>query len=509
MDMTQDQISRLVDTVVARVRSQMGQPAAGVSPAASGASPAAAPSNGANGHSVGGARVGQVVYGGAPVAGMDGVYPDMDQAIAAAGRSYEALSRATLADRQAFVAAMRQAAEREAERLGYLAAEETGLGNGPDKVKKVLLAARKTPGTEDLVPTAYTGDDGLSLVEPAPFGILGAVTPSTNPPSTVVNNGISFVAAGNVAVFNPHPAAKRVSLETIQVLNRAIVGAGGPPDVLCAPAEPTLESGQRLMEHPAIRLLLVTGGEMVTHLALTSGTRAVAAGPGNAPVIVDDTAPVSQAAKHIVDGASFDNGVLCIAEKAIFVFRNVADRLKEEMRRQGAYELGPRERDALVDRVLDGSKPGLPTPKRDCVGRSARDLLGLIGIQAPPETRLVLCEVEDLHHPLVQAEQLMPFLPLLRVEDLDEALACALQAEHGFRHTAVMHSENVSSMSRVAREIETTIFVKNAPSYAGIGFGGEGFTTLSIAGPTGEGITSARTFTRQRRCVLAGAFRIV
>jgi propionaldehyde dehydrogenase len=242
---------------------------------------------------------------------------------------------------------------------------------------------------------------------------------------------------------------------------------------------------------------------------MTSGKKTVAAGPGNPPVVVDDTANISHAARSIVDGASFDNNVLCIAEKEIFVYRNVADRLKGEMKRYGVHEVQGRELDALVESCLDLSDPGHPVPRRERVGKDAALLLREAGIQAPPSVRLVLGEVSDPMHPLIQTEQLMPFIPLLRVDDLDQALAHAKQAEHGYRHTAIMHSENVVSMSRMAREIETTIFVKNAPSYAGLGLGGEGYTTLSIAGPTGEGLTSARTFTRQRRCELAGAFRIV
>jgi acyl-CoA reductase-like NAD-dependent aldehyde dehydrogenase len=247
----------------------------------------------------------------------------------------------------------------------------------------------------------------------------------------------------------------------------------------------------------------------VVKVAMASGKKTIAAGPGNPPVIVDDTANITRAAKNIVDGASFDNNVLCIAEKEIFVFENVADRLKEEMLRYGAYELSGRTLDALVEECIDTSDPQHPRARPQRVGRDAATLLSIVGVDAPRGVRLLLAEVNDPKHPLVQAEQLMPIIPMVRARDLDQALSWALDAEHGFRHTAVMHSEHVSRMSRVARAVETSIFVKNAPSYAGLGFGGEGFTTLSIATPTGEGLTSARTFTRQRRCVLAGAFRII
>ncbi|MCD6497568.1 MAG: aldehyde dehydrogenase EutE [Deltaproteobacteria bacterium] len=438
-----------------------------------------------------------------------GLFADMESAVSAAEAAYRELGGMSLAARQKFIDAMRRKAEEYAEPLAALTVEETGMGRVSSKVQKNLLAARATPGTEDLQPKAYTGDDGLTLVEPAPFGVVGAITPSTNPASTVVNNGISFVAAGNAAVFNPHPAAKRVTNETIRLMNEAIVEAGGPQNLLCSVERPSRESAQALMVHPTIRLLMVTGGEEVVNAAMSSGKRVVGAGPGNAPVLVDDTANITKAARAVVDGASFDNGLLCIAEKVLLVFDNVADRLKEEMLRYGAVEVRGRDLDRLTERCIDSSGSGYPMPKKDMVGRDASVLLSEIGVSAHPNARLVLAEVPDISHPLVQAEQLMPFLPMVRVRDLDEGLAWAKAVEHGFRHTACMHSENVSRMSRMAREIETTIFVKNAPSYGGLGFGGEGFTTLSIAGPTGEGLTSARTFTRQRRCVLAGAFRIV
>jgi propionaldehyde dehydrogenase len=261
------------------------------------------------------------------------------------------------------------------------------------------------------------------------------------------------------------------------------------------------------MHHPGIRLLLVTGGGAVVEQAMTCGKRAVAAGPGNPPVIVDDTADIHKAARCIVDGASFDNGVLCTAEKEVLVFSTVADQLMAEMAAYGAYRITGEQIEALTRVLVEPDEPW-SHPNRKFVGQDAAVLLEQIGVRADRDVRLVICEV-PFEHQLVHTEMLMPILPVVRVADLDEALARAKQAEHGCRHSAMMHSESVSNMSRVAREIETTIFVKNAPSYAGLGFGGEGFATMSIAGPTGEGLTSARTFTRQRRCVLAGAFRII
>jgi propionaldehyde dehydrogenase len=513
IDVDEQHIQKLVDDVVRRVKDRMngggGHGGVGTDP-----QPQAAP---ATARRVSSATARQVSPAASPNRGLrpasslgaEGIYSDVESAVEAAQQAYEELMSISVRGREALIRAMREASIENANHLGALAVEETRLGRVSAKVQKILLAARKTPGTEDLDPLAYTGDDGLTLVEPAPFGVIGAITPSTNPPSTVINNTISMVASGNAVVINPHPSAKRVSNETVRVLNRAISAAGGPDHLICSIAEPTLETGQAVMSHPGVKLLLVTGGGAVVKAAMTCGKKAVAAGPGNPPVIVDDTANITRAGRNIVDGASFDNNVLCIAEKEIFCFENVADRLKEEMLRHGTVELRGSQRDALVDRCLDLSDSSHPRIRTDMAGKDASVLLKEIGLSAHPDVRLVLAEVDDPMHPLVQAEQLTPFIPLVRVRNLDEGLEWALQAEHGFRHTAIMHSEHVSRMSRVARAVETTIFVKNAPSYAGLGFGGEGYTTLSIATPTGEGLTSARTFTRQRRCVLAGSFRII
>ncbi len=497
VEVTDDQIQRLVDQVVDRVQSRLGggpsrqgvETTGPRSVAATATAPRFAPRPAS-----GNAR---------------GIFSDMDSAVRAAGEAYRALGEIPLARRGRIIDAIRDAARKHAEPLAALNVQETKMGRVASKVQKILLAADKTPGIEDLTPMAYSGDDGLTLVEPAPYGVMGVITPSTNPVSTVVNNGISLIAAGNAAVINPHPGAKQVTNEIVGILNEAIQAAGGPENLLCSMANPSIETGGALMKHPDVRLLLVTGGEGVVHAAMTSGKKVVAAGPGNPPVIVDDTANVTHAARSIVDGAAFDNTILCIAEKEVFVYENVADRLKEDMKAYGAVELGRSDAQRLLEKVLDLSAKPYPMPRREFVGRDPAVLLDAIGVAAHRDVRLVITEVDDVMHPLVQSEQLMPFVPVLRVRDLDHALAWAKQAEHGFRHSAMMHSEHVSRMSRVAREIETTIFVKNAPSYAGLGFGGEGFTTLSIAGPTGEGLTSARTFTRQRRCVLAGAFRIV
>ncbi|MGI6114424.1 MAG: aldehyde dehydrogenase family protein, partial [Mahellales bacterium] len=377
-----------------------------------------------------------------------------------------------------------------------------------DKVQKNKLAAIKTPGIEEISPTAYTGDYGFTLVERAPYGVIGAITPSTNPSETVICNGIGMIAAGNSVVFNPHPGAKKVTQYTIKLLNKAIVSAGGPQNLLATVRESTMATGRVLMEHPDIRLLVVTGGPEIVKISMASGKKVIAAGPGNPPVVVDETADIQRAAKDIVDGASFDNNVLCIAEKEVFVVDTVADTLKRYMKDNGAIELDKYQLDRLMEKITVKGQDGRVLVNKKFVGKDIAVILKEIDLRVDSNIRLAIAEVEP-EHPLVYLEQLMPVLPIVRVRDVDHGIAMAVKAEQGNGHTAMMHSTNVVNLSKMAKAINTTIFVKNGPSYAGLGFLGEGFTTFTIASPTGEGLTSPITFTRQRRCVLKDQFRII
>jgi propionaldehyde dehydrogenase len=450
------------------------------------------------------ARLKEVEAGARPDAGPCGVYASMEEAIRRAEAAQKKVARMTLEERERCIAAIRATLRAHARELSEMAVQETGMGRVEDKIIKNNLVADKTPGTEDLTTEAWSGDRGLTLVEMSPFGVIGAITPSTNPTETVFCNAIGMFAAGNSVVFSPHPGAKAVSLRAVELINQAILEAGGPEDAVTSVAEPSIEATQVLFKHPAVRLLVATGGPGVVHAALTSGKKAIGAGAGNPPVVVDDTADIEKAGHDIIAGGTFDNNLPCIAEKEIIAVESVADYLLFNLLKNGAVQLKDR-RD--IDRLAEVVLTPEGKPNRKFIGRDAAVLLKAIGKEVPPETRGIVVEVEK-EHPFVQEELMMPILPLVRVRNVDEAIQVAVEVEHGNRHTAVMHSKNVDNMTRLAREIQTTIFVKNGPSYAGIGVGGEGFTTFTIAGPTGEGLTSARTFTRKRRCVLVDAFSI-
>lgn len=441
-----------------------------------------------------------------------GAFASLDQAVEAAARAQCELLALGMAVRFEIVRRMRQTALHSAELWAQMAQEETGLGRAQDKFNKNTLCARKTPGPGDLRPDSTSGDHGLTIVEPAPFGVVGVITPSTNPAATVINNAISLLSAGNACVFNPHPAARIVCQAAATALNDAVVQGGGPANAITVIGEPTQESAAALMRHSGIDLLLVTGGMPVVRLAMSSGTRAICAGPGNPPVVVDETAVFPQAARDIVLGGSFDNNILCTDEKEIFVVDKIADRLKREMVEHGAVEIRGGDIERLTKLLVEEDKTGKDHRhvriNKTYVGKDLDVILSAAGIRTQAKSVLGFMEVA-WDHPLVMAEQLLPILPLVRCRSFEEAMERAIIAEHDYRHTFVMHSTSVANMSAMAQRCNGNIFVKNGPNMAGLGLGGEGYTTMSIAGTTGEGLTKASTFTRPRRCTLVDYFRIV
>lgn len=434
-----------------------------------------------------------------------GVFSTMTEALDAVSKAYIEYKSYTIEQREKMIANIRKLTLEEAEVMAKMGVEETGMGRVSDKIIKHQLVANKTPGTEDLAPTVKTGDGGLTLIEMAPFGVIGSITPSTNPSETVICNSIGMIAGGNAVVFNPHPNAKKIANYAVDLVNRAILEAGGPENLVVSVENPTMDSSNEMVKSPIVRMLVATGGPGVVKMLLSSGKKAIGAGAGNPPVIVDDTADIPKAAADIVSGASFDNNLPCIAEKECFVFDSVADELIENMQKNGAYLIRGEQIDKLLKVALI-EKDGKYVINKKWVGRDAGKFLRELGIDADP--RLIICETDEMH-PFVQVEMMMPILPIVRVNDITEAITMAVKAEHGNRHSAHIHSKNVDRLTAFARAVETTIFVKNAPSYAGIGAGGEGHTTFTIAGPTGEGLTSARSFTRQRRCVMSDALHIV
>ncbi|BBF42460.1 CoA-acylating propionaldehyde dehydrogenase [Lachnospiraceae bacterium KM106-2] len=435
-----------------------------------------------------------------------GIYDTMDEAVEASAVAQKQLLFSKLSDRQKYVDVIRQTVlkKENMEMISLMAVEETEIGKYEHKIIKNTLAAQKTPGTEDLVTEAKTGDNGLTLIEYCPFGVIGAITPTTNPTETIINNSISMIAGGNTVVFSPHPRATKVSHLLVSILNKALEEAGAPANMITTVKTPSIENTNRLMQHEKVRMLVATGGPSIVKKVMSTGKKAIGAGAGNPPVVVDETANIEKAAKDIVDGCSFDNNVPCIAEKEVFAVDQICDYLIHCMKLNGAYEMKDKSFIDQLDAMVTNEKE---KPKVSYVGKSAKYILHDLGIEVGDDIRVIIMEVEKDHH-LVTEEMMMPILPIVRTESVDQAIEFAYVAEHGNRHTAMMHSRNVEKLSKMAKLLETTIFVKNAPSYAGIGAGGEGHTTFTIAGPTGEGLTSARSFCRKRKCVMADALHI-
>ena len=427
-----------------------------------------------------------------------GVFKTMEEAIEAAKKAQQVVKKMSLDQREKIISIIRTKIKENAETFARMGVEETGMGNVGDKILKHVLVAEKTPGTEDITTTAWSGDKGLTLIEMGPFGVIGAITPCTNPSETVLCNTIGMFAGGNTVVFNPHPAAIQTSIYAINLLNEASLEGGGPDNIACTVEHPTLETSNIMMKHKDIPLIAATGGPGVVTAVLSSGKRGIGAGAGNPPALVDETADIKKAAQDIVNGCVFDNNLPCIAEKEIVAVDAIADELMHYMvTEQGCYLASKEEQDALTAVVLAGGKLN-----RKCVGRSAKALLAMIGVKASSDIRCITFEGPK-EHPLIATELMMPILGVVRAKDFDDAVEQAVWLEHGNRHSAHIHSKNIDNITTYAKAIDTAILVKNAPSYAALGFGGEGYCTFTIASRTGEGLTSASAFTKRRRCVMA------
>jgi aldehyde dehydrogenase len=440
-----------------------------------------------------------------------GVFVDADEACAAAHGAYRQLSEAGVAGRRKVVELVKGLCEANATEWGRIELEETRIGRLDHKIEK-LLGQRGIPGVEFLHPYGLSGDHGITLEEYAPFGVIGAVTPSTHSIPTVACNIISMVSAGNAVVFNAHPAAYRCAVLGVRTFNAAIHRELGIENLACIVEPPTLESFQAIARNEHVRLLCVTGGPGVVKAAMASGKRAVCAGPGNPPVLVDGTSCLDRAAQHVIYGAAYDNNLLCIGEKEVFVLAPVYDKFMAALERHGAVRLTPAQIERLTQAAFSfpagqGGGCAEPVVNKALIGKDAAVLAQAAGANAGPKTPLLFGETQA-NHPFVRDEQMMPFLPVVRVGSVEEGIEAARIAERGYKHSAMIHSHDVANMTAMAKALETTIFIKNGHCLAGLGNGGEGYPNFSIATTTGEGICNPRTFTRVRRCVMVDKLRI-
>ena len=457
------------------------------------------------------ARTGGRAREGSGGTGRDGVFASVGEAVAAARESQPALASLGLAARGEIVAVVRQLCATHAEEWGRLELEETGIGRLDHKIEKLRLI-RHVLGVEAMRTEARTDANGSCVIEGAPWGVVGMALPATHSAPTLASNAINVLAAGNAAVFSPHPAGARIAARALQAFNRGIEQAAGIRNLLCMIEKPSIESTVELFQHPDVALLCVTGGPAVVQAAMRSGKRVIAAGPGNPPVVVDETADLDHAARCVIAGAAFDNNLLCIGEKEVFVVEQVASAFVAAMKNAGAVELNASQIERLTKAALTiepgaGGGCGEPHVNKDFVGRDVAVLARAAGVEVPPATDLLFGETEE-DHPFVRVEQMMPFLPVVRVACVGRAIEAAVRAEHGYRHTCIIHSAIPERAARMARALNTTITVHNGASTAALGHGSAGFHSHSIATPTGEGITTPMTFTRQRMITSVGPLRI-
>lgn len=444
--------------------------------------------------------------------GKFGVFQDANEACAAAQEAFELLRQKGVAARRKVEEIVKTLADKNAEAWGKIELEETKIGRLDHKIEKLQII-KLVPGVDWLRPDGRSGDHGITLEEYTPFGVVAAITPSTHSIPTLSGNIVNIVAAGNAVVFNPHPSAAKCAAMAVRVYNEAIYRETGIENIACIIEKPTLESFDAICKHEAVRLLCVTGGPAVVKAAMKSGKRAICAGPGNPPVLVDDTACMKRAARAIIKGAAYDNNLLCIGEKEVFVLDNIADKLMAEMEKNGAVRLNPSQLEALTKAVFtfpegQGAKGcGHAVMNKDLIGKDPAVLARAAGASIPSGTQLLFAET-PAEHAFVLEEQMMPFLPIVRVKSIEEGIQRSLEAEHAYKHTAIIHSHDVENITAMGRALDTTLFIKNGPCMAGLGLGGEGYLSYSIATPTGEGVTNPKTFCRVRRCVMVDNLRI-
>jgi aldehyde dehydrogenase len=443
----------------------------------------------------------------APV-GQHGIFSSVDDAVAAATEAQKKLVRLSLDERDQIVKLVKAIAKENAQKWGKIELDETKIGRLDHKIEKLQIL-ELVPGVEFLTTNANSGSNGVCLEEFAPFGVIGIITPVTHSIPTLSANVVNMVASGNAIVANPHPSGTNCAAIAVREYNKQIAAKFGIDHLITCIVPPTLETAEAIFQHRGIPLLVVTGGPAVARAALSAKKRAIVAGPGNPPVVVDETACLKNAAESIVKGAAYDNNLLCIGEKQVFAVESIFDKLMSQMERAGGYILNRQQIDALTAKAFKvDPKDGKPHVNKDFVGRDAAVLAEAAGVRVPPTTQLLVGET-DFNHPFVQEEQMMPFVPFVRVRNADEAIDLAIKSEHGYRHTALIHSRNLDTITKFGRAANVTLFVVNGASPAGLGLGGQGYLSYSIATPTGEGITTPLTFTRYRRVMLTGSLRMI
>ena len=437
----------------------------------------------------------------------DGVFSTVDEAVKAAAAAQAKVGQMSLEERGRIVAIIRRLCVDHAEEWARLELEETGLGRLDHKTKSLQRPPR--PRRRSHAQRRPQRLQRPVLIEHAPWGVIGMVLPATHSVPTMAKRHQRHRRRQHRHSAPPAGASGRLRL---RVMNRAIQQETGAANVITTMANASIRAAAGLP--PPRHRPALSPAARVVRAAAKSGKRVIAAGPGNPPVVVDETADLDNAAKSIIIGASFDNNLLCIGEKEVFVVASVFDAFLSAMKRAGAVELN----NAAIERLTEaaftfdeqgkGKGCGRAHLRKELIGKDVSILAAAAGIQIPAATPLLFGEtVED--HAFVQEEQMMPFVPIVKVL-VNAGIAASLKAEHNYRHTAIIHSRNLDNVTRMARAMNTTLFVSNAACVAALGSGNPSYLSFSIATPTGEGVTTPMTFTRERQFAIGGgAMRII
>lgn len=434
----------------------------------------------------------------------NGVFSYVNDAVLSALGAYNIYSKLTLNERNEIIKGIKDKLLPRVKEIATMTVDETCMGNVKDKIEKLILAINKTPGIEDLITEVKTGDNGMTLYELSSYGVICAIHPCTNPCATLISNTIGMLAAGNAVVHCSHPRAINVSKYVTEIINSAIREKCGIDNLVVTLNESSISNTNEIMTHPDISMIVTTGGINVLRQAMSCGKKVIGAGPANPTAIVDETADIKKAARDIVKGASFDNNIMCISEKSLVVVSSIADSLVNELINNEVYYVN---NDEEMLKLTIATLTNDMNINKALEGKSANEILQAAGINCNRNIKLIVVETIK-QHPFVTVEMLMPIIPLVRVKDFEQALDVSLEIEQGFKHTATIHSQSIERLNIAAKVMQTSVFVKNGSSLVGIGVNGEGDTSFTIATATGEGTTTARHFTRRRRCSLTNGFSI-
>jgi len=358
--------------------------------------------------------------------------------------------------------------------LAKMAVDETGMGVIEDKVIKNHFASEYIYNSykdEKTCGILSEDEEAGTITIAEPMGVICGLIPTTNPTSTAIFKTLISLKTRNGIIISPHPRARKCTCLAARLVLEAAVAAGAPEDIIGWIDEPTLELTDQLMHHPAIRLILATGGPAMVQAAYSSGKPAIGVGSGNTPVVIDETADQTRAVASILMSKTFDNGMICASEQAVVAVDAIYDSIRDRFSRHGGYILNKKEAEAVRSIIIVGGRVNAKI-----VGQAAPKIAEMAGISVPPTTKVLIGEVTDINmdEPFAR-EKLSTILALYRAKDFKDAVVMAgkLVAMGGLGHTSVLYTDQDQQKERVnffGEQMKTSRILINTPaSYGGIG----------------------------------------